>query len=139
MNANDKRILDLKATIEEKKKLLADSKPFKPVTNCRLTLEGREYNLHVMKKPDVLNALVKINALRMSAKDLGLETEYKYGSFSLEDWITDLKSRLAVVSHASAVADLKYLEDSLTALLTDKTKVSIEIDQLAALVNNIKG
>lgn len=61
-------------------------------TNCLLMLDGIEYDLHIISN-DIANLLlVKLNAFRMSARDLGmLSYEIIICGFPLPFWIGDVK------------------------------------------------
>lgn len=73
IKTNDERIILLRKAIEKKRKELKD-KPqrFEPHTNCLLVLDKVTYNLHVDSS---VYLLIRLNAMVMSAKDLGLDPD----------------------------------------------------------------
>lgn len=130
---NDERIMELKKTIENKRKELV-SKPtrFNPVTNCLLVLDNVTYNLHV-DSDEML--LIKLNSIALSAKDLGISTAtLEISGSSLDDWIADVKAYLEVKSYKSEKKKLDMLEKQLTALLSDDKQTELQIDSLAAML-----
>lgn len=130
---NDERIMELKKTIENKRKELA-SKPtrFNPVTNCLLVLDKVTYNLYV-DSDEML--LIKLNSIALSAKDLGISTAtLEISGSSLDDWIADVKAYLEVKSYKSEKKKLDMLEKQLTALLSDDKQTELQIDSLAAML-----
>ena len=64
-------------------------------TNCPLVLDGIEYNLYTISNDKAYLLLAKLNALRMSARDLGmLSYEIVICGFPLPFWIDDVKTIL---------------------------------------------
>jgi hypothetical protein len=129
---NDSRILQLKKQIEEKKKGLARSEKFVPVTHCSLDLDstGRAVNLHTCCSVNDLSLLaVEVNAFQQSAYELGLSPTI--GGFSLQDWLTDLRAKIAVLDRQNEQNRLKALESKLHELLSPEKKTEILIDEMA--------
>lgn len=130
---NDERIIQLKQQIEKKRNELAKhNNRFVPITNCLLFLDKVTYNLHV-ESSEML--LIKLNMIAMSAKDLGIDTsKFIISGYSLNDWIEDVKSNLEVQRYKKEKSDLNTLEKKLTALLSEDKQTELEIDRLAALL-----
>ena len=130
---NDERIMQLKQQIEKKRNELAEhNNRFVPITNCLLVLDKVTYNLHV-ESSEML--LIKLNMIAMSAKDLSIDTsKLIISGYSLNDWIEDVKSNLEVQRYKKEKSDLNALEKKLTALLSEDKQTELEIDKLAALL-----
>lgn len=131
---NDDRIMQLKEQIEKKRKELAASNTsrFIPITNCLLVIDKTTYNLHV-DSSELL--LIKLNSMRLSAKDLGIDTsKLMISGYSLDNWITDVKNNLSIQNYRTEKKKLDFLEKQLTALLSDDKQTELQIDQLAALL-----
>ena len=133
-NANDKKILDLKKQIETKKSKIAKAGRFSPVTSCMLHLNGQSTNLHVQDKTGLTSLLVSVNALRLSAIDLGVESEYVLSGYNVNDWITDIKARLAILSVKEEEKKLQVLEDKLHVMLSSDKKVELEIENIEKML-----
>lgn len=130
---NDDRIMQLKEQIEKKREELAASNTsrFIPITNCLLVIDKTTYNLHV-DSSELL--LIKLNSMRLSAKDLGIDTsKLMISGYSLDNWITDVKNNLSIQNYRTEKKKLDSLEKQLTALLSDDKQTELQIDQLAAL------
>lgn len=119
---NDKLILQLKKEIEQKKSLLAKSDKFIPETNCSLTLFGIKYNLHVQTSNQLLFLKAFLNSL--NSPDLILE------GYKVEDWIKDIEVKYSILNIQSEKDRLKVLENKLYSLLSNDTKVSLEIEDI---------
>lgn len=131
---NDDRIMQLKEQIEKKREELAASNTsrFVPITNCLLVIDKTTYNLHV-DSSELL--LIKLNSMRLSAKDLGIDTsKLMISGYSLDNWITDVKNNLSIQNYRAEKKKLDSLEKQLTALLSDNKQTELQIDQLAALL-----
>jgi hypothetical protein len=131
---NDQRILELKKQIEIKKEKLKQSERFSPITNLSIEFEGDRYNLNVLQKQELINLLIRLNIYLISAKDLGIETEYIISGYKLEDWITDIKAKMDILSRKDEERNLKALEDKLTKLLSEDKKVELELNEIADLL-----
>lgn len=134
-NENDSKILTLKKQIIEKRNMLDKiKKRFSPVTNCSIELEGERYNLNVLQKEQLIFLMVRLNTHRLSAADLGILDDYVISGYKIEDWITDIKAKLEVISRVEEERKLKVMEDKLTQLLSNEKKVELEIDEIASLL-----
>jgi hypothetical protein len=129
-NVNDEKIMELKAQIKEKKAKLKGKKKFTPITNCSIEIDGARYNLQVLSKEQLINLLVKLNTYRLSAIDLDLLDEYVVSAYKIDEWITDIKSKLEVVSLREEESKLQELERKLHVLLSNDKKVELEIEAI---------
>jgi hypothetical protein len=132
-NANDTKILELKAQIKEKKNKLKKLKKFVPITNCSIEVDTVRYNLQVLNKEQLITLLVKLNSIRLSVVDLELE-EYFISGYKIEDWISDIKSRLEILSLKEEENKLLVLENKLHTLLSTDKKVELEIDSIESML-----
>ena len=131
MNTNDSKILKLKETIEVKRKELGKPKQFTPVTSCILELPGSErLNIQAMDKQGLINNLVALNSLRMSAAELGYVESLNFTGYNILDWIKDIKSKLEVLSYKDELKNLSALEKKLDKFLSEDKKVEMELDDI---------
>jgi hypothetical protein len=131
-SGNDAKILGLKKQIEEKKKTIKSTEKFVPITNCSIELDGTRFNIQVLTRDQIVDLMVKLNSYRLSAKDLSVK--YFVCGYSVEDWITDLRSRLGNLERKTEERRLKVLEDKLHDLLSTDKKVELEIDEIASSI-----
>lgn len=133
MSKNDERILVLREKICLQKEQLAKSnKRFVPLTNCILDFRGAKYNLNTLTYDLCVNLLVELNALNMSAKELGVMPNYS--GYSLLEWITDVKNRMSMLEIKKKDSELKAMESQLEKLLSEDKKTELEIDKIAELL-----
>jgi len=133
-NTNDEKIMQLKSQIGEKKKNLKTKKRFTPLTNCSIEIDGVRLNLQVLNKENLIHLLVKLNSYLLSAVDLGLEDEYKYSGYSIDQWITDIKLKLDILKYDEEDKKLKELERKLENMLSSEKKVALAIDEIESLI-----
>lgn len=134
MSKNDDKILELKKQIETKKNDLAARKVrFSPETNCVLDLDGNKFNLNVLDDGALMFLMLKLNLYNMSADNLKMPHPIISG-YSVDLWINDIKSKLAVAGMKREEADLKRMEAKLDKLLSEEKKTELEIDEIASLL-----
>lgn len=135
-NKNDQVILQLRQKIEEKKAELKKAKKFSPTTNCNLVFEEQRYNLHTLDIVSTTLLLVELNTYRMSAEELDiLPSTVMLGSYSLVDWINDLKDRRAHLNIKQEEDKLKKMETRLQDLLSADTRIEMELENIANELN----
>lgn len=133
MSKNDERVLQLKKIIDEKKAELKSVKRFTPITNCVLDLEGQKYNLNVLQLADLRLLLVRLNMYLISEKDLGIKLEI--AGYNIDEWITDIKSKIEIFEYKKKESELKTLGAKLDKMLSDEKKTELELDEIAALLD----
>jgi hypothetical protein len=133
--ANDEKILGLTKKITDKKASLKATERLVPTTNCSIELDGQRYNILTLAKEQIISLLVKLNSYKISAEQLGVLEDYIISGYSVENWITDLRTRLAVVDRKTELERLAKLERELKDLLSNEKKVELTIEELASQVN----
>jgi len=132
---NDDKIMLLKSQIAEKKKKgLKTKKKFSPLTNCSIEIDGVRLNLQVLNKENLIHLLVKLNSYLLSAVDLGLEDEYNFSGYSIDQWITDVKLKLDILKYEEEDRKLKELERKLHVLLSSEKQVELAINEIESLI-----
>jgi hypothetical protein len=131
-NANDKKILELKSVIESKKSKLKKIN-FTPTTNCSLELDGPRYNIHTLTAEALTLLLVKLNSYALSMKNLKIDT-LNISGYSINDWMTDIKLKLDILSQKEEENKLRALESKLAALLSNDKKTELELGNIEKLL-----
>jgi hypothetical protein len=133
-NVNDKKIMELKQQIAEKKVKLEGISRFVPITNCSLELDGQRYNINTLQKDQLIQLMIKVNLYSMSAKNLKLDEDYIISGYKPEEWITDMKAKLNVISKKDEERKLKAMEEKLDRLLSDEKKTELELNDIEAML-----
>ena len=131
MSKNDERVLQLKKLIETKKAELSTQR-FVPMTNCVLDMEDKKYNLNVLQEKELEFLMVKLNAYSMSADNLKINLVIS--GYGVNEWLTDISGKLAVIIDKKKRDELKTLESKLDKMLSDEKKTELELDEIAALL-----
>ena len=133
---NDERILELKKQIEIKKDKLSKAARFTPVTNCSIELDGVRSNIQVLPKDQLVLLMVKLNSYLMSAKGLEIAEGFEISGYHVSNWISDIQSKIDILSRKDEERNLKAMEDKLLKLLSDGKKVELEIDEIESLLGS---
>lgn len=133
-NLNDTRILDMKKQIKDKKDKLGKATRFIPITNCSIELDKVRYNLNVLSKEDLIHLAVKLQSYLISAKTLDLVEQYVISGYSPSDWITDIMSKIDILSKKDEEKSLKLMEEKLSKLLSEGKQVELEIDAIESML-----
>lgn len=132
-NVNDQKILELKNQIKEKKDNLKKAKKFVPITNCSIEVDGQRYNIQALPKDQLMILAVKVNVYRLSVDDLGY-SDFTISGFKLDEWITDINNKLAVIVQREEESKLQALENKLSTLLSSDKQIELEIESIASLL-----
>jgi hypothetical protein len=134
-NVNDARILKMKEQIAVKKEELNKiPAKFMPVTNSNLVMDGIRLNIQTLNLEDLTTLLVKLNSFKHSAIDLDILESVMFNGFHIEDWLTDLKAKRAVMSRKAEEQKLKVMEAKLTQLLSEDKKIELELNEFENLL-----
>jgi len=133
-NINDKKIMELKKQITEKKTKLEGINRFVPITNCSIELDGQRYNLNTLQKEQLIPLMVRLNCYMLSAKDLGMLDDYKISGYKVGEWIIDIRTKLDILSRKDEEIKLKVMEAKLDKLLSDEKKTELELDEIADML-----
>ena len=132
---NDQIIIKTQREIAAKKATLKSAERFVPVTNASLSINGQRYNLHTMNnESDIIALLVALNTYKLSADNLGFGDKFKIDGFTVDEWMGDLQIKLTIVNRKQEEARLKALEAKLHGLLSNETKVELELNELITQV-----
>lgn len=132
---NDKLILKLKAQIEAKESQINKSDKFRPVTNCVLSLNGINHNLHVADKNTLMLLIVTLESMKEAAAKRFPDDVLSIGAFTVDEWLTDLEAKYITLNIKTEKTRLQKLKDKLTALLSSEKKVELELQGIMNEMN----
>ena len=102
---------------------------FSPETNCIFNFNQQTYNLNVLTGDELLNLMISLNTLVLSAKDLNVIIP-KLSGYFINEWISDIKNKLEVIQYKSEEEKLRKLESQLDRLLSDDKRTELEIEEI---------
>lgn len=131
---NDEKIIKLKEQIETKRKQLDKVTRFTPITNCSIEVDAVRQNLQVLTKEQLTMLMIRLNSYKMSAEQLEVLDECNISGYNVSDWITDIKSKLEIVSYKAEENKLKVMETKLHELLSNEKKTELAIDEIEGML-----
>lgn len=137
LNQNDSRIFKLKEKIEKKRESIENKVlTFKPETNCMVSFDdGSKYNIHASNIERLTLLLVKLNMMKLSSIDLGLDLEdVVLSDYPLSLWIKDVTNKLDVAKRKEEVKNLEKMEKKLESLLSEDVKLDLEISEIEKML-----
>ena len=143
MAATDKKTLELIAQVKSKKDAIAKAEKPSYKTNCSFSyIEGvrsSATNIHVetdIKKLICMAAfLVDRNAgYQTTAKILGVDKppEFTWDGSSVEEWVGDIKQRIAKIQISSEKKKLEALEERLNKIISPEKRAELELEAIAS-------
>jgi len=130
---NDTRIETLKAEVAKKKKALGKKVRFEPITNCVITLRNHNLNINTLDKNDLTVLALDLSSLRKENKSLKLDLSFN--GFTVDEWFTDVKSKLDVMIQKEKIKSLELVEKKLTKLLSGEKQTELAIDELESMIS----
>jgi hypothetical protein len=142
-NKTDQKTLDLIKEVARRKKEIAQTEKYHYVTNCSFSyIEGSAtnvVNLHVEKD---IKKLISITAFLVERKKSYIDAwlnvlrlvgapDFTWEGFTVEDWISDIKARIAKVQISSKKKSLDKLESRLNAIISPELRAELELQAIA--------
>lgn len=111
-------------------------------TNCSFkTMTGSPVNIQVAQVDTVIKCmadlLIQSESYLGACKLLGVSKEFRHDGYSVEDWTSDFKKRIAVVELSLKKAKLKELESRLYGIVSPEQKREMELKLIMQDVEDI--
>lgn len=138
--SQDTRVNELMEKVEAQRKALGAEPRFSPITNAKFHFDKETYfNLHVQtdicRFVRALAMLLEQSSHHQTACErLGLDIPFLWYGYSLEDWETDFKGRIAALQWRDRKKQLDATERKLAELLSEEGKTSKALDEIAGLL-----
>lgn len=143
MASTDKKTLELIAQVKAKKAAIAKAEKPTYKTNCSFSYiegnKGSATNLHVesdVRKLICISAFLIERAVNYTraAGILGVEKppEFTWDGYTVEDWIGDLKMKIAKVQIVAEKKKLEALEERLNKIISPEKRAQLELEAIAS-------
>lgn len=139
----DQIVIDLLNKVKEKRQILEKKQKAKWVTSCTIGYNPSSVadRINIQTVTDI-NILVDICAFLQSKEQafnraretLQVDVEFSYMGYSVQDWITDLKTRIDFISINAEKKELAALEARIDKLVTNDQRREIELEEILKLV-----
>ncbi len=140
----DELISELQEIVKIKKEEIAKAEKPNWKTNCSFRYNkdlATSINLQVCADEQELVAIVaflveKSNSHDKACELLGVDNKFTWLSYSFNDWLNDIRTRLTKIQITAKKKDLEDYENRLERLISPEAK---EERELAELIKQIKG
>ena len=139
----DELVLKLFNTVKEKQKEIEKAERPKWVTSCTLgqnpdSVQDR-VNIQTVTDIDKLILLYGFLELRnkeffVGCSELGIKKKFKWMGYSVDDWKTDIKSRVAQININTKKKELQVLEERLDKLISTEQRRGLELAEISNLL-----
>lgn len=140
----DKQVQELFKIVQEKKSAIVKAEKPNWQTNCSFGYDkssSSRLNIQVLSDID---ELVEILSFLMRRKDyhekssivLGVTSEFKYLGFTLEQWKSDIQTRIDKIQISKKKQELEQLESRLNSLISPELKAEMELAEIEKMLKN---
>jgi hypothetical protein len=136
----DQRTLNLIKEVNRQKNEISQAERPSWITNCSFSYsEGRQndqINLHVESKVQTLILIAaflseKSRTYYEAAGQLGVDApQFTWSGYSVNDWLSDIKSRINEIQIASKRKKLEALEARLNAIVSPELRAEMESEAI---------
>lgn len=139
--ATDKKTLELMNEVKSRKAEISKTEKHNWLTNCSFSMTGKSndaINLHVTKDVSLLLACAALllqleESYTKAATMLNVEEPpaFKWAGFTVSEWITDMKVRIAQIQIDLKRRKLERLEDSLSKIISPELKAQMVLEEVS--------
>lgn len=139
----DKVVQELFKVVQDKKASIAKAEKPNWITNCSFrynkessTATNLQVCNDVQELVQILGFLIeKKNAFDSAKKIIGISTDFKWCGYTLEDWSSDIKTRVDKIEITKKKQELEMLESRLDKLVSPEMRQQMELDEIKKLLN----
>lgn len=135
--SNDVKIKEFRVRVDAKRKALGEKPRLTYVTNALLDVDGTKVNLNTLTNEEQCVAvagqiLVASDIAARANEALDTNVTPKFGDFTADQWIADLKLRVSLIVWERQKKELAAMDNKLAALRSEDAKTSDAIADIAA-------
>lgn len=140
MNNNDTKINELMLKVAQKKEELGSKPKFVLNTNGLFkNPNGTSVNINTVNDESTVVYLTSIlvgleDAHKKACEILGVDVIFKHDGFTLKDWVSDFKNRIALIKWNQKKTELDNAEKKLAGLMSEDAKTSQALKELEGLI-----
>lgn len=144
MSKADEQVKALFDIVQKKKAEVAKAEKPSWETNCVFHPDpnsSASLNIQALTKAKDLVGILAFLLEKQSAfdeanKQLGTNVKFDWGGFTVEQWRSDLKTRIDKIDITTKRKELEALEVRLNALVSPEMRHQMELDEIAALLGS---
>lgn len=132
----DKKTLELIKQVKKQKAEIEKSDRPNWLTNCSYNSNGKVTNIHVESS---VPRLVEIAGFLLSQEEafqkasdfLEIEpTKFLWDGYTVQEWLTDIKSRISKIQIGAKRKKLELLESRLNAIVSPELRAQLELEAI---------
>lgn len=143
MNEQDKKIQELFDTVQRKKSEIAKAERPNWETNCSFRQDlnsSASQNIQIISKVDDLVTIMafileKEHFHDIANKELGTKVKFNWQGYTVDQWKSDLRTRINKLEIAKKKKELEDLESRLNGIISPEVRRKMEIDAISAELN----
>lgn len=140
----DEIVQDLFNVVQAKKAEIAKAEKPNWKTNCNFRYDEESssgLNLHTVSTSDKLvhayaHLLSKETNYKQAAEELGIDYDFTWLGFSVNDWKDDFKTRLVKINLVNEKRKLEDLEGRLNKLVSKEMREALELAEIQKMLEN---
>jgi hypothetical protein len=134
--SNDVQIKKLRTLINDKRSKLGEKPKLVYKTNASFPMDGGSVNINTMSNVEscvrVYAELVAMrNSMQIACEELGEDIKCLLHTYPVEDYMDDIKTKLASVKWITQHNDLQKMDKQLATLLSEESKTEESIADIA--------
>jgi hypothetical protein len=142
--STDERVLALQDKVKAKKAEIEKAERPSWKTNCSFSTSKSKINIQTVSKVEDLIDLTVIllheSTLHAAAcKALGVEIKYLKDGFTVDDWMSDFKTRVSKIEILKKKKELAVMEARLSKMLSPEAQLEIELKELVNKFSHLEG
>lgn len=142
-NQTDKQVQELFKIVQTKKTEIAKAEKPNWLTNCSFGYNkdsSSRSNIQVVADVEELVSILgfvieKEKAFESAQQMLGTSEKFKWMGYSLEEWKTDIQTRINKIQISKKKKELESLESRLDKLISPDLKAQMELEEITKLLS----
>ena len=141
-NNTDKQVQELFKIVQQRKQEIAKAEKPNWITNCSFGYDkdsSQRYNIQTMSNVDDLISILaflmdKESSFNQAAKELDVDNKFTWMNYSVEDWKSDIHTRINKIQISKKKNELETLEGRLDKLISPELKAEMELAEISKLL-----
>lgn len=139
--SNDAEIKKYRQAVDVKRKELGIKPKLAYTTNALLDLDGERVNLNTLMNDEQCvfvtgKILGAVDIIKRANDTLGTDVTLRFGDFTAEQWIGDIKLRVQLLTWEAKKKKLTAMDKKLSLLMSDDAKTADAIADIAAALED---
>lgn len=143
MAKTDKQVQELFKVVQQKKSAIVKAEKPNWQTNCSFGYDknsSSRINIQVLSDIDELTEILafllrKENSHQEAAAILGVESEFKWMGFTLQQWRSDIQTRIDKIQISKKKQELEQLESRLSLLISPELRAEMELEEITKILS----